>query len=578
SCFASLLLLATAKAMVPRTMIVHESRAAPAEGFVQSAAAPTKQEITLRIALKQNNIAGLETELYKVSDPASEFYGQHLTLEEVVEFVKPTDETLAAVSSWLSENDIDAKPVTPSGDMLEIKIPVSEANDLLSAQFSIFTHIETGKTIIRTLQYSLPAPLTQHVEFFHPTTIFAPPIDSRPKFVAASPARRAAPVSDDFPFTCTRAMTPACLQGLYGIPTTPATQKSNTLGVAGFIDEWANQEDLTAFLTSFRTDINSSTTFALETLDGGSNSQNRSQAGVEADLDTQYTIGIATGVPVIFISAGDDNPDGLNGFLDMILLLISDPNRPSVLTTSYGFTAETDIPLSVAINLCNTYMQLGALGTSLLFASGDGEFLTACRFARSVNYVPAFPATCPFITSVGSTGLDLFDGSGEMGSRFSSGGFSNYFSIPDYQADDIKAYLAFLDTFGSKLPENGRFNHSGRGFPDVSAQGEKCEIAWDNLFGTVDGTSCSTPIFASVIALLNDELVAAGKPTLGFLNPFLYSPVGRAALNDVILGENPGFGDRPGCGTEGFLATTGWDPVTGMGTPNYTALRTAVGL
>ncbi|KAJ7815332.1 family S53 protease-like protein, partial [Mycena olivaceomarginata] len=462
SCFASLLLLATAKAMVPRTMVVHESRAAPAEGFVQSSAAPANQEITLRIALKQNNIAGLETELYKVSDPASEFYGQHLTLEEVVEFVKPTDETLAAVSSWLSENDIDAKPVTPSGDMLEIKIPVSEANDLLSAQFSVFTHVETGKTIIRTLQYSLPAPLTQHVEFFHPTTIFAPPIDSRPKFVAASPARRAAPVSDDFPFTCTRAMTPACLQGLYGIPTTPATQKSNTLGVAGFIDEWANQEDLTAFLTSFRTDINSSTTFALETLDGGSNSQNRSQAGVEA-----YTIGIATGVPVIFISAGDDNPDGLNGFLDIILLLISDPNRPSVLTTSYGFTAETDVPLSVAINLCNTYMQLGALGTSLLFASGDGG-VEGGQSQDCVNYVPAFPATCPFCWFALSV----------LSYPNASSGFSNYFPIPDYQAEDIKAYLAFLDTFGSKLPENGRFNRSGRGFPDVSAQGEKCEIAW----------------------------------------------------------------------------------------------------
>jgi hypothetical protein len=130
---------------------------------------------------------------------------------QVVEFVKPTDETLAAMSSWLSENDIDAKPITPSGDMLEIKIPVSEANDL-SAEFAVFTHVETGKTIIRTLQYSLPAPLTQHVEFFHPTTIFTPPIDSRPKFVAASPARRAALDSDDFPFTCTRAMTPACLQ------------------------------------------------------------------------------------------------------------------------------------------------------------------------------------------------------------------------------------------------------------------------------------------------------------------------------------------------------------------------------
>jgi tripeptidyl-peptidase-1 len=53
-------------------MVVHESRAAPAKGFIQSAAAPEEQALTLRIALKQNNIAGLQTELYKVSDPASE--------------------------------------------------------------------------------------------------------------------------------------------------------------------------------------------------------------------------------------------------------------------------------------------------------------------------------------------------------------------------------------------------------------------------------------------------------------------------------------------------------------------------
>ncbi|KAF7368024.1 Tripeptidyl-peptidase sed3 [Mycena sanguinolenta] len=568
SFFASLLLLATAKLTAPRTMVVHESRAAPAQGFVQSGAAPAEQQLTLRIALKQNNIAGLETELYKVSDPASELYGQHLTLEEVTEFVKPTDETLAAVSSWLSENNIDAKPVTPAGDMLEIKIPVSQANDLLSAEFSVFTHIETGKTIIRTLQYSLPAPLTQHVEFFHPTTIFAPPLASMPKFVAASPAKRATPGSDDLPRFMHLDYDPC---ELYGIPTTPATQKSNTLGVAGFIDEWANQEDLTEFLTNLRTDINPSTTFGLETLDGGSNPQNRSQAGVEADLDIQYTVGLATGVPVTFISAGDDNPDGLNGFLDMILLLINDPNRPSVLTTSYSFQAETDLTLSVATNLCNMYMQLGALGTSLLFSSGDGG-VSGGQPQSCGNYVPVFPGTCPYITSVGSTGgINQNPGINEIGSSFSSGGFSNYFAIPDYQAADVAAYIAWIDSLGT-IPEDGRFNRSGRGFPDVSAQGENFEIVVDGQFGTVAGTSCSSPTFASVIALLNDELVAAGKPVLGFLNPFLYSSVGRAALNDVQ------FGDNFGCGTDGFFGHAGWDAVTGLGTPNYTALRTAVGL
>lgn len=106
------------------------------------------------------------------------------------------------------------------------------------------------------------------------------------------------------------------------------------------------------------------------------------------------------------------------------------------------------------------------------------------------------------------------------------------------------------------------------------------------------GTSCSTPTFASVIALLNDERLNAGKSKLGWLNPWLYS--NADALNDITSGDNPG------CGTNGFSATTGWDPVraksldvtstfallansqspqvTGLGTPNYAALRSAAGL
>jgi len=71
--------------------------------------------------------------------------------------------------------------------------------------------------------------------------------------------------------------------------------------------------------------------------------------------------------------------------------------------------------------------------------------------------------------------------------------------------------------------------------------------------------------------LLNDRLIAAGKSPLGFLNPFLYS-TGASALNDITTGDNPG------CNTNGFPADTGWDPVTGLGTPNFPALFTAVGL
>ena len=60
--------------------------------------------------------------------------------------------------------------------------------------------------------------------------------------------------------------------------------------------------------------------------------------------------------------------------------------------------------------------------------------------------------------------------------------------------------------------------------------------------------------FAAVISLLNDFLIASGKPPLGFLNPFIYS-TGVSGFNDITSGSNSG------CGTNGFTAGTGWDPV-----------------
>jgi tripeptidyl-peptidase I len=167
------------------------------------------------------------------------------------------------------------------------------------------------------------------------------------------------------------------------------------------------------------------------------------------------------------------------------------------------------------------------------------------------------------MTSVGAT-----TGIGpETAASFSSGGFSNYFAIPSYQSSQVAAYKRALGSTNS-----GRFNTTGRGFPDVSAQGVSVEIVSGGQAQLVDGTSCASPIFASVIALLNDQLIANGNSPLGFLNPFLYSSVGTAALNDITSGSNPG------CNTNGFPAKAGWDPVTGLGTPNFAKLLNAVGV
>lgn len=88
---------------------------------------------------------------------------------QVEAFVKPSDESVSLVNEFLSENNISAETISPAGDWLQFSIPVSKANDLFDADFSVFTHEETGQEAVRTLSYSIPANLVGHLDLVHPT-------------------------------------------------------------------------------------------------------------------------------------------------------------------------------------------------------------------------------------------------------------------------------------------------------------------------------------------------------------------------------------------------------------------------
>ncbi|KAH0161506.1 subtilisin-like protein, partial [Aureobasidium melanogenum] len=109
-------------------------------------------------------------------------------------------------------------------------------------------------------------------------------------------------------------------------------------------------------------------------------------------------------------------------------------------------------------------------------------------------------------------------------------------------------------------------NASGRAYPDISAQGSYFATVWNGTETLVSGTSASTPLFAAIIALVNDALIAGGKPTLGFLNPWLYKKAYRA-FTDITSGSAVGCSEI-GDG-KGFPAVKGWDPVSGFGTPKF---------
>jgi tripeptidyl-peptidase I len=141
---------------------------------------------------------------------------------------------------------------------------------------------------------------------------------------------------------------------------------------------------------------------------------------------------------------------------------------------------------------------------------------------------------------------------------YSGGGFSNVFPIPSYQTKAISNYYAkYNPPYGADRYNNSR---TVRGFPDVSANGANYVIGIDGEFGLVYGTSASSPTFGSIITIINEYRAAIGKGSVGFLNPTLYA--NPSVLNDITSGGNQG------CGTPGFQAVPGWDPVTGLGTPN----------
>ena len=125
--------------------------------------------------------------------------------------------------------------------------------------------------------------------------------------------------------------------------------------------------------------------------------------------------------------------------------------------------------------------------------------------------------------------------------------------------------LAFTDF----APTTGYYNKAGRAFPDISAQGSRQPVVVSGTTYLVGGTSASAPIVAGGIALLNDLLTRARKPTVGWANPTFYA--NAAAFADVASGGS--YAKNSNGQNIGFPAAKGWDAAAGQGTPMFAGLR-----
>ena len=193
-----------------------------------------------------------------------------------------------------------------------------------------------------------------------------------------------------------------------------------------------------------------------------------------------------------------------------------------------------------------------------------------------VSLYPSWPASSPWVTAVGATRfVGQKEGQPEMASdQFGSGGgFSPLFnqSHASWQAAAVAAYVAQGHSL-PRFPPAGSFPALGRATPDVSALGEGYAVYVHGKVELVGGTSASSPAFAGMVSLLNEARLKAGKPTMGWLNPFLYANPG--AFFDVVRGTNA-IGRGTGNLTYGFAAAPGWDAATGLGTPHFGRLLAA---
>ncbi|KAH8983898.1 subtilisin-like protein [Lactarius hatsudake] len=521
--------------------------------------------IDLYVALKAHRENALIDTLHLVSDPNHPRYGRYLSDEQVAELVSPPPGTLELVNSWLEFHGVPSSSVsmTHGGTTLTLSgVSIIQANALLGASYQLYRHVETNETVVRTVGYALPAALHGLVQTVAPTTFFSTPHtqwQSPRKRSGGATAGLKKPVSGE-PMTVLSSRadelrTPSFLRSLYKTAEyTPAAADRNALGIVGILNEYPSPEDLAMFLSDYRTDATDAALTVVQVNGGGYDPTNPAP---ESNLDTQYTVAMTYPTPVIFYSTGRGPAGTTDWFISWLGYIFMQGNIPRTISISY-IMDERKIPEAYATYVCAQFSMLGALGVSVLIATGDdGVGEGACvTNDGSVRFYTNSPATCPYVTAVGGTrGLEP-----EVAASISGGGFSDHFKRPNYQE---QAVTAFLQHLGNQY--QGQYNATSRGIPDISAQALRIPIYLKGSHRVGYGTSASAPFVASIISLLNDYLISQGKVTLGFLNPWLYG-TGKSGLTDITSGSNPG------CSTDGFSAIEGWDPVTGVGTPDFQRL------
>jgi tripeptidyl-peptidase-1 len=545
-----------------RHILEADVRVFEAPRWQRRARAAKADVITPSFMLKHDAVALKEFEktFYAVSTPGNPHYGQHLSRKEVAEQLPLVPEAKEKILSMLSAHGV--KDVEIFDDMIKAPMTVEVAENMFATEIYEFQH-ELGEKLLRVgSPYSLPSELGELV-YSVADLIQLPAID-RPDIIELEDASN----DESFPTGCgsscgATATTPAVLAAQYNFDINYKQETSGgqtTYAISNFQGQSWDTTDLSNFASACNLED-------VKVADQVGTNKDKSclypiigqQLCLESLLDVQYSKAAAGDIPLTSISNQQYSlaswAQELAGMKDV----------PPIQSVSYGNdeVQQTSGAYMDSVNV--QFQKLGAMGVSILFASGDQGVVGRTGKTSDGKYHPDFPAASPYVTAVGGTDLAVKSVLGaEKAWSNGGGGFSDQFAMPDYQKDAVTAYLKKLDAAGETPPASA-FNSAGRGYPDVAAlagtQNPYC-VAADKSFVGVGGTSASCPLTAGLFARINAERSAQGKPAMGFLNPFIYQ--NGDAFNDVTKGSVTGAS-----GVKGFAALEGWDAATGFGTPNF---------
>ncbi len=526
---------ATGTAQAAEPLVAVPGTAAPAfVGAHRDGAVAAGRRVSVAMSLKLHNTAQLTAFDKAVSTPGSAEYGHYLTPAQFASRFGPTAADVAQVRQFLTSAGLRVTSVSGNRQVVDAAGPANAVAATFHTSLSNYTegarHYFANDSAV-----SLPSGVASVVQGVSGLTNRAV---AHPEIAPATPAATPHAVNP-----IAGALSPSQYDTAY---------RFNQLGADGTgvtVALWEFDGYKATNLTSYNTEYGLTGPAATTVSVDGANFDTRPGQGEgEVELDSEIVRGVAPKAAQLVYEA----PNSDQGQIDMANAIVSQ-DRVSVISISWG-GCEQDSTSATMTSTDNAFSQGVAEGISIYSASGD-DGSRDCTQTATGSTVKAvdYPASSPFQTGAGGTTLTTGAGgvySSERGWSGGGGGVSIRYARPSYQTG-TSTMRTVPDVSGDADPNTGYSIFSGG--------------TWTE-FG---GTSCAAPLWSGFTALINQREAAAARPNLGFANPALYPILGGAnyatSFHDVKTGSN---GD--------FTATTGYDDVTGIGSPIADGLVTTL--